>query len=511
MLRVISCAGLTFMFLANSCGEEMEHVFVKISKFRYASSGTGNRSRLLGPTQAYKRALRLIKRRAKAEGGKFDADYPEIGWVVVELPPGREEHFSGRFPEDEVIGEHMGHKGGSKGGTMAGSKKMGGSEGFQRPTRTRHGRRHSRLRQVPLDTVPDQIVYGESASSGTAFDEKTWQWQAIHLDPKSQRYQGNKKVVIAVLDGGVDPTNPAFGGNIWSRPYHGQTVHGYNALQGNYQLLDGDDSYLSHGTEVAGVIGCADHFKGSFIRGVCRRVTVVPIKILTRRKGSGGLAPVLAGLHFVYHLVKDLHMNVVATNNSYAFDDPFQPVKDELDLLGRYGVLNVVATGNFDNPPQKKGQKPVPPDTTLKFPAKYHSRTMVVVGAVNPIGFVTHRFEPKLVDLVAPGENVYCLRENPSHPSPSTYGLESGTSIASPFVAGAIGLIHSASHRSGRRIKELLLRTADVKTNTMGIYQGKQFRELNLGRALSALHSTKSTHRRDRHLAQRHSALHKSA
>lgn len=152
--------------------------------------------------------------------------------------------------------------------------------------------------------------------------------------------------------------------------------------------------------------------------------------------------------------------------------DPWRALCDSLALAEARDVVMVFAVGNNLGP--------------INFPARYPGS--IAVGGLGQDGSVWHRdpcpspdghtecgsnFGPSLA-LIAPAENVLSTTyegrqwnsdcgDDPSHPG---YGLCTGTSMSTPFVAGIAGLVRSANPLLSRAdVRDILLRSADQWPN----------------------------------------------
>ena len=206
-------------------------------------------------------------------------------------------------------------------------------------------------------------------------------------------------------------------------------VNGWNASSNNDAISTG-----SHGTALSGMIGATGN-NGIGVAGVNWSVGLMQVQM-------GGLSEsnVIAAYSYP-HTMRNMYNTsngtqgafVVATNASWGIDqaDPAQyPVWCAYyDDLGSVGILNCGATANaqFDI------------DAVGDMPTGCSSDYMVSVTATNNQDVRTFSaYGATTIDLGAPGENVMMTAAG------NSYGTSSGTSFASPCVAGAIALIYSA-------------------------------------------------------------------
>tara|TARA_Y100000589_G_scaffold328993_1_gene374414 strand:- start:1057 stop:4500 length:3444 start_codon:yes stop_codon:yes gene_type:complete len=250
------------------------------------------------------------------------------------------------------------------------------------------------------------------------------------------------QIVVAVLEGGGsnwDHTDLI--ANHWVNngeiPGNGQDddgngyvddYNGWNTTSNNDNISAG-----SHGTSVSGMIGAKGNNNNGGV-GVNWDVGIMQIQM-------GGLSEsnVISAYNYPY-VMRNLFNNtngqqgafVVATNASWGIDlaNPSNyPVWCAYyDDLGEVGILNCGATAN--------AQYNI--DTQGDMPTGCGSDYMVSVTATNSNDVRTFSaYGATTIDLAAPGENVYL----PS--GSSSYSSTSGTSFATPCVAGAIALVYS--------------------------------------------------------------------
>lgn len=207
-------------------------------------------------------------------------------------------------------------------------------------------------------------------------------------------------------------------------------INGWNTIMGNDGIATGN-----HGTAVSGMIGATgDNGIGGV--GVNWNVGIMQVQM-------GGLSESNVIEAYSYpHKMRDMYnissgtqgAFVVATNASWGIDlaDPANyPVWCGFyDDLGAVGILNCGATANA----------PYNIDTQGDMPTGCSSDYMVSVTATNSNDVRTFSaYGQTTIDLGAPGASVYL----PSG-SGTSYSNTSGTSFASPCVAGAIALLYSA-------------------------------------------------------------------
>lgn len=287
--------------------------------------------------------------------------------------------------------------------------------------------------------------------------------------------QGSPNVIVAVIDAGVDITNPDLSENIWVNPREsldgfdndGNTlvddVHGWNFVQNNGDVrpvtaTSSSRVGLNHGSVIAGIIGAVGN-NGIGGAGVNWRVKIMPLKILDER-GDGDTD--LAVKAIDYAIQKKAHI----INLSFVGPTPSLDFIQAVRRAYRAGILIVAAAGNapegsvgsnLNNFPQY----PVCFDDPLK-----EENWVIGVAALNESGLLAQfsNYGSRCTDLSAPGFRLpSTILVDTTVASPQIYGgAWSGTSVAAPFVSGVAALIKSVQPTwTPDQIRKAILETVD--------------------------------------------------
>jgi Zn-dependent metalloprotease/subtilisin family serine protease len=280
---------------------------------------------------------------------------------------------------------------------------------------------------------------------------------------------GSRDIVVAVIDTGVDYTHEDLAANMWRNPGeipgngvdddgngYIDDVYGINAITGSGNPMDDHD----HGTHCAGTIGGVGN-NGVGVAGVCWNVQIMALKFIDA-SGSGYTSDAIECMQ--YGVVKGARV----LSNSWGGDGYEQALKDAIDAAGAAGVVFVAAAGNrgTDN------------DTSPFYPATYDSANLIAVinTTSNDTKSANSCYGLISTDLGAPGS--YILSCQPGN----RYKLMSGTSMATPHVAGACGLLLSVNPMlSVADLKATLLATVDPTLPGLCASGGR----MNVARALS--------------------------
>jgi hypothetical protein len=193
-----------------------------------------------------------------------------------------------------------------------------------------------------------------------------------------------------------------------------------------------------HGTHVSGTIAAADNGVG--VVGVAPDVQLYGLKILDAA-GQGDWSHAIAALEWA------VDNGIQIVNHSYgASQSPGTLVAQAFANSAASGVLHVAAAGNTGDCLAKRN--------TIGYPARYPE--VIAVGATDwSDGRPCFSSSGSQLELAAPGEWIAS-----TYPG-NDYAYGSGTSMASPHVAGAAALVMSAGVVDPVQVRNILTSTAD--------------------------------------------------
>ena len=247
-------------------------------------------------------------------------------------------------------------------------------------------------------------------------------------------------VIVGVVDSGVDLTHPDIAAAVGAPGYDFNARNGAVAADG-----------LGHGSEVTGVAaGRGDNGVG--IAGVAWGATVVPAKV-TDNTGTGTTTDMADGVRYV------AASGARVINISMAGDDPSQALEDAIAAANAKGALVVVAAGN-------QGRDI---DSAPAYPASYPDGNILSVGALD--GGALADFSNRgagHVDIAAPGVDLLTDKLG------GGFTQASGTSLASPVVAGMAALL-AAVHPDWNpgQLRQRLMDAAAVCGRVAGVASGR--------------------------------------
>ena len=275
---------------------------------------------------------------------------------------------------------------------------------------------------------------------------RQWALRSARVAPAWTTATGGD-VTVAVVDSGLDLSNPDLAGNVWTNP--GEVagngvdddangfvddVHGVDTVGHDGDPADG----LGHGTAVASLIGARGD-NGFGITGVAWRVRLMPVKVLHDR-GWGTTVTLITGLR--YALANGARIINVSLNGS----EPSQALEEAVRQAEAQGALVVTSAGN-DGANR---------DQVASYPATIASRAVLTVASSTRSGALgSDSGYGASVDIAAPGDGVTASGLG------GGFTTQSGTSFAAAHVSGAAALLAAARpSATASQLRSALVRSA---------------------------------------------------
>lgn len=302
-------------------------------------------------------------------------------------------------------------------------------------------REHYQNKDYQIEAVYPNSLYeiSETSSSLPNDPEYTKQWAQTYIQPeKLWAYTKGEGAVVAVIDTGVDYTHEDLAENIWVNtkeiPNNGidddangfiDDIRGWDFIKdGGFNCASNEDcsgedndpsDHNGHGTHVAGIIAAVEN-NAKGISGIAPKAKIMPV----RAGYSIGFSAYLKTSDIIDALTYAINNNADVINMSFAGAE-LNVLGDILSLANNVGIVLVAAAGNSTR-------------STPTYPAAIPE--VISVGALaNDNTQASYSNYGDWVDIAAPGS--WILSTIPGN----QYEYKSGTSMASPCVAGVAALI----------------------------------------------------------------------
>jgi subtilisin family serine protease len=323
-----------------------------------------------------------------------------------------------------------------------------------------------------VEYVEPNYILRHTATPNDPNLKSQWALPKMQASKAWEITKGAPSVVVAVIDTGIDYNHPDLQGNIWKNPGEiagnrkdddgngfVDDVYGWDFANNDNDPMDGN----RHGTHVAGTIAAATN-NNKHVAGVAWQAKLVAVKFLSDG-GSGSTADAIDSIAYC------AAMNFPISNNSWGGGGYSKALKDVIQKAGDKGQLFCAAAGNSgsDN------------DRRPHYPSNYDCANVISVAASDSNDKLAYFscYGKTTVDIAAPGVNILNLLPN------NRIGNLSGTSMATPHVAGAAALILSQNPSAGHQdMKNILMNTVDP----IAAFKGKMVAEgrLNLLKVVEA-------------------------
>lgn len=290
----------------------------------------------------------------------------------------------------------------------------------------------------------------------------------VNISPAWERgVVGDSRVVVAVIDGGVDLKHPDLQDNIWQgRDEKGNLIHGYDSVYGT-NIIDADD----HGTHVAGIIAAVNNngigvcgiAGGDAAKGI-KGAAIMSCQIFSGEKNGDSAASIVWAAN---------HGAVIAQNSwGFAHDanpdmkDTPKVIKDAIDYFNQFagcdengeqlpdspmkGGVVIFAAGNEGRP--------------MGYPASY-SGCLAVSATDGKYKLAYYSNFGDWVDIAAPGGDATKNQLIHSTIKGGAYDGMQGTSMACPHVSGVAALIVSEFGGPGFTREDLIDRLLKTATD----------------------------------------------
>ncbi len=301
-----------------------------------------------------------------------------------------------------------------------------------------------------------------------------WSLEKIHAPEAWDITTGSNDLLVGILDSGIDASHPDLTDNIYRGNPHNlsTTLHrdfvNTDKTDGE-PILEPTDPY-GHGTHVAGIIGAKGNNEIG-IAGVAWNIKLVSLRVFNENGGSSDkdkIKPVIKAINYAQKI--GLHIINFSGHANPTSDTEDAELKKAIE---DFEGLIVVAAGN--------GAKDI--DISPSYPASYTYDNILVVGNtdVNDERSSTSNYGSNSVDIYAPGTDIEST-------IPDTYGIMSGTSMATPHVTGVAALLLSGDPTlTTAELKEAIINGGDTISTIDVLGRPMTVKRLNALKAMEYL------------------------
>lgn len=260
------------------------------------------------------------------------------------------------------------------------------------------------LQQDGITSVSPSYIYHTFATDTDPKKEEMYHLSLLQID-RALKLAGDHEVTVAVIDSGVDFKHPDL---------KAQVLPPYNAAAPANTTYTAD-----HGTHVAGIIAAAKD-NGIGGHGIHPKAKLLPIDVFNGKEGADDFTIAQGILYAIEQGADIINMSLGGYGESPLMQEAVQKAIDS-------GITIVAAAGNEAT-------------DEYSFPASFEG--VISVGSTNNKNKLSSysNYGPS-VDIVAPGEDVYSTVYDTK--KGSSFIKFSGTSMASPVVAGIASLLKS--------------------------------------------------------------------
>lgn len=304
------------------------------------------------------------------------------------------------------------------------------------------------LRTYGDSAFPDaKISLPDAIPADDGEKQIAWHVKAMQYDKLPQEFNG-KGIVVAVVDTGVDTAHPSLSEHLWTNPKeiagngidddangYIDDIHGWDFERNTANYFDDN----GHGTHCAGMIAASPN-PDTLAQGVAPGAQIMAIRIIGD-KNVGFISDAVTGIKYAVDNGAKVLSNSWRLYKSWEAFDPSEEniklLRDAVAYAGDHGAVFVAAAGN------ESTNLDTDSESDPMFPGGFTGLgSFIVVAASGETGEPAYftNYGAEHVGVAAPGVSIQSTYLN------NGWTSMSGTSMATPLIAGAVARGLSAGY-----------------------------------------------------------------
>lgn len=288
----------------------------------------------------------------------------------------------------------------------------------------------------PLDEAVEKMwSYRYTGTTNDTFYHLQYYLDALNVPEAWNKVSKKNKVVVAVIDDGININHPDLTDNIWIEKW---ASYGSNKIK-NFAWDEIPDNLPTgkHGTMVAGIIAATTD-NGLWIAGIAKNVEIMPLRVFDFN-WNAKTSSIINAMYFAINKKANI-INLSLGQTQFVYSKEYD---DIMRMAYESGIVVVIASGNGDilslrNSWINTTINPLSPVCNNGWNKKYS----IGVGSLTQSG-IPARWSNygSCVSIFAPGENIFSTSVAVFNKEYGVdYYTDSGTSFSAPMVAGIVAL-----------------------------------------------------------------------